>query len=247
MTSTDTIKAIQTKVGVASDGQPGHDTWQAIYSAIYNTPVNPKDYKPFIIAVQNALSIPITGSADDNTWAAVCAGLGVNTGDGSSGAQPAGLDNSPVDARSEGIIANLLPQVQPLARTLVHKAAAAGITIKVISGLRTYAEQDALYAQGRTAPGHIVTNAKAGYSNHNFGLAFDVGIFQGSDYIDESPQYKTVGAMGVAMGLAWGGNWTTLQDEPHFELRPDWASNLSENDMLAGLRERKNNGQGLLV
>jgi len=46
--------------------------------------------------------------------------------------------------------------------------------LKLISGLRTYEEQDALYAQGRTAPGPKVTNAPGGHSNHNFGLAFDM-------------------------------------------------------------------------
>jgi peptidoglycan L-alanyl-D-glutamate endopeptidase CwlK len=153
------------------------------------------------------------------------------------------LSTDPVDDRSEKVIATLLPEVQPYARTLVHKAAEAGITIKVISGLRTYEEQDALFAQGRTTPGRKVTNAPAGHSNHNFGIAFDVGVFDGSNYIEESPDYKTVGKIGVDLGLEWGGNWQSIQDEPHFELRPDWASDLSESDMLAELRDRKDSGK----
>jgi peptidoglycan L-alanyl-D-glutamate endopeptidase CwlK len=153
------------------------------------------------------------------------------------------LSTDPVDDRSEKVIATLLPRVQPYARTLVHKADEAGITIKVISGLRTYAEQDALFAQGRTKPGPRVTNAAAGHSNHNFGIAFDVGVFDGGNYIEESPDYKTVGQIGVDLGLEWGGNWKSIQDEPHFELRPDWASDMSEGDMLAALRERKESGQ----
>ena len=125
------------------------------------------------------------------------------------------------------------------------KAAANGITIKVISGLRTYAEQDDLYAQGRTKPGNIVTNAKGGYSNHNFGIAFDVGVFEGSSYLDESPKYKAVGVLGTDLGLEWGGNWKTIQDEPHFQLRPTWAADESEKDMLAELRSRKDSGKGV--
>ena len=125
------------------------------------------------------------------------------------------------------------------------KAAANGITIKVISGLRTYAEQDDLYAQGRTKPGNIVTNAKGGYSNHNFGIAFDVGVFEGSSYLDESPKYKAVGVLGNDLGLEWGGNWKTIQDEPHFQLRPTWAADESEKDMLAELRSRKDSGEGV--
>src|SRR5690606_7828810 len=46
-----------------------------------------------------------------------------------------------------------------------------GIQLRITQGYRSIAEQDALYAQGRTAPGEIVTNARGGQSNHNYGLA----------------------------------------------------------------------------
>lgn len=110
----------------------------------------------------------------------------------------------------------------------------------MISGLRSYAEQDALYAKGRSGiPGEkIVTNARGGYSNHNFGIAFDIGVFEGMKYLPESPKYKAAGAIGVGLGLDWGGNWKTIQDEPHFQLRPVWAASLAERDMLAEFRGR---------
>src|SRR5207253_9905142 len=130
-------------------------------------------------------------------------------------------------------------QVQPLARALIESAATIGIAIKIISGTRTFAEQDALYEQGRTKSGRIVTNARGGYSNHNFGIAFDIGVFEGGRYLDESPAYKAVGAIGMKLGLEWGGNWKTIQDEPHFQFRPAWARDLSERDMLAELRARQ--------
>lgn len=47
-----------------------------------------------------------------------------------------------------------------------------------------------LYRQGRTNPGPKVT--PAGYSNHNFGVAFDVGIFMGDKYLEHSPMYDKV-------------------------------------------------------
>lgn len=122
-----------------------------------------------------------------------------------------------VDARSEKTIATLLPELRPYARALVHEAATVGITIKIISGTRTYAEQDALYAQGRTKPGPKVTNARGGYSNHNFGAAFDVGVFSGNRYVPKSPAYKAVGAIGKRLGLEWGGDWRSIVDEPHFQ------------------------------
>lgn len=124
----------------------------------------------------------------------------------------------PVDERSERNIQTLNKKVQPLARKLIETAVDQGIYVKIICGRRTYEEQDELYAQGRTAPGNIVTKAKGGQSNHNFGTAFDIGIFDksGKTYLDESPDYAKVGKIGEALGLEWGGDWKFV-DEPHFQ------------------------------
>ena len=186
-----TIRAVQAKLGVTVDGNPGTQTWDAIYRQVVGEPPQ----------------IPVNPTL--------------------------------ADQRSEQNIATLLPPVQPLARELIAAAAAAGITIKIISGTRTYGEQDALYEQGRTRSGPIVTNARGGYSNHNFGIAFDIGVFEGGRYLDEAPAYKTVGALGKQLGLEWGGDWLSIQDEPHFELRPSWARDMSEGAMLAELRARR--------
>lgn len=187
-----------------------------------------------IEAVQKKLKIEVDGKAGTETWGAIYAAI---VKPSINGIDPS-FAISKVDDRSERNIATLLPEVQPLAHALVQKAAANGITIKIISGLRTYAEQDALYAQGRTSPGNKVTKARGGYSNHNFGIAFDVGVFSGNSYLPESPKYKAVGVLGMDLGLEWGGNWTTIVDQPHFQLRPSWVANMSERDMLAELRNR---------
>jgi peptidoglycan LD-endopeptidase CwlK len=122
-----------------------------------------------------------------------------------------------IDERSEKNIATLNKQVQPLARRLIEEATAQGITVKIICGHRTYEEQDELYAQGRTKHGNIVTKAKGGQSMHNFGTAFDVGIFDGREYLGDSPDYEKVGKIGEALGLEWGGHWKFI-DEPHFQM-----------------------------
>lgn len=184
-----------------------------------------------IRAVQAKLGVTVDGKPGPQTWAAIHRSI---VGEPSVSSVPGTL----ADERSERNIATLLPQVQPLARALVESAAAIGIAIKVISGTRTYEEQNALYEQGRTKPGRVVTNARGGYSNHNFGIAFDIGVFEGGRYIPESPAYKAVGAIGMRLGLEWGGNWK-FRDEPHFQLRPAWAREMSERDMLAELRARR--------
>jgi peptidoglycan L-alanyl-D-glutamate endopeptidase CwlK len=196
-----------------------------------------------IAAVQKELGVGVDGRAGTETWGAI---YGRIVKPKIKGAPPAEAI-APVDARSEKTIATLLPEAQPIARALVQKAATNGITIKVLSGLRTYEEQDALYAKGRTAPGPRVTNARAGYSNHNFGIAFDIGVFEGTKYFDDSPKYKAVGVLGMDLGLEWGGNWKTIVDQPHYQLRPEWAKDLSERDMLAELRTRVDSGDAIFV
>lgn len=194
-----------------------------------------------IAAVQETLGVEVDGKAGPQTWGAIYARLVDRKIDRMKPSEAI----SPVDARSEKVVATLLPQVRPIARALVQKAAAAGISIRVISGLRSYDEQAALYAQGRTAPGKKVTNARPGYSNHNFGIAFDIGVFEGSKYLPESPKYKAVGALGMDLGLEWGGNWKTIVDQPHFQLRPAWATDESESRMLAELRSRRDRGEAV--
>ena len=134
-----------------------------------------------ILAVQRELGIDVDGKAGPQTWSAIYERIVNKKVD----VQKPLVTIDAVDSRSEKVIATLLPEVQPIAQALIQKSVEMGINIKIISGLRTYEEQDALYAQGRTTPGNIVTNARGGHSNHNFGIAFDVGVFEGNKYLPE--------------------------------------------------------------
>lgn len=121
------------------------------------------------------------------------------------------------------------PRLQKLATELISKCAAKGLQIKIGETLRTKAEQDALYAQGRTAPGNIVTNAPgSSYSSyHQWGTAFDIYRADGRGaYYDSDGFFSKVGAIGTSIGLEWGGNWKSIVDKPHFQL-PDWGSGTS--------------------
>ena len=195
-----------------------------------------------IRAVQQALGIEVDGKAGPQTWGAVYRHI-VRPQASATVAFTGPRDQA--NARSERMIATLLPHVRPYARALYFKARDNGIAINIISGTRTHAEQDALYAQGRTTGGEIVTNARGGYSNHNFGIAFDIGVFSGNRYLPESPLYKAVGALGMELGLEWGGNWTSIVDQPHFQLRPAWASAMRDSAMLAELRRRTKLGESI--
>lgn len=128
-----------------------------------------------------------------------------------------------LDDRTETNIATLHPKAQEAARkfmsAVIPAMAAKGVVVKIISGTRTYAEQDALYAKGRTTPGPRVTNARGGFSNHNFGVAWDIGLFNDGKYLQHSPFYRACGQIGRDMGLEWGGDWKSIKDEPHFEVK----------------------------
>lgn len=109
---------------------------------------------------------------------------------------------------------------------LISKAGEIGIDLITTSGLRTFAEQTRLYNQGRTTPGSIVTNARAGESWHNWGFAFDVAFDNGRgtatwDEYDMngngSDDWQEIGAIGRSIGLEWGGDWANFLDRPHFE------------------------------
>jgi lysozyme family protein len=241
------IRAVQRKLGVFEDGNPGPKTWAAI------------SLDTTIRAVQKKVGVTVDGRPGPETFAAIHLAVvgkktrGIKKARGiKKGKDTTSLvgEGQPADSRSEKNIATLLPRVRPFARALIEKAANQGIIIKVTSGTRSFAEQDELYKK-HLAGGPLA--APPGKSNHNFGLAFDVTIFEGSTDPEkaktpvwDSPAYKAVGALGTDLGLEWGGNWKKV-DEPHFQLRPAWAADLSESDMLAELRKRKDSGKNFFA
>ncbi len=118
------------------------------------------------------------------------------------------------------------PELQQKAEKLVSACKGQGLLIGIGECFRTVAEQDALYAKGRTAPGSIVTNAKGiSYSSHHqWGTAFDIYRNDGTGaYNNNDGFFDLVGTIGVKIGLEWGGNWTSPVDKPHFQL-PYWGS-----------------------
>lgn len=125
------------------------------------------------------------------------------------------------------MISKLHPSIRPMAEALLRDAEAAGISLVITQGLRTNEEQARLYAQGRTAPGKIVTYAPAGSSWHNFGLAFDVALLRDGKptWPNDLKLWARIGELGKAVGLAWGGDFPPVngkdrKDRPHFEHHP---------------------------
>jgi peptidoglycan L-alanyl-D-glutamate endopeptidase CwlK len=130
--------------------------------------------------------------------------------------------------RSESRINSIHESVQPLARALIEAAAREGISLVVNSGFRSIAEQDRLYAKGRTTKGGIVTGVKGGGSWHNFGLAFDVAMVSPGpkppkgtrSWPPGKEEWRIIGGIGESLGMKWGGSFSNLWDPGHFEYHP---------------------------
>ena len=116
-------------------------------------------------------------------------------------------------------VEHLHPKLQKICADLVKTCENNQINVKITDTLRSKEEQNQLYAQGRTAPGSIVTNVQYPNSAHNWGVAFDICRNEkGREYDDSDGFFAKVGKIGESLGLTWGGSWKSFQDKPHFEL-----------------------------
>ena len=136
-------------------------------------------------------------------------------------------------------IKTLHPIVRLKAMAHLKACDAQGIHLRITHGERTFAEQNLLYAQGRTAPGKIVTNAKGGQSWHNYCLAYDVvpldNVTGKAIWDTKDPIWDTIIDLGKQAGMEHGikvGKWI---DMPHFQYRPG-------NMTIAEARELYNRG-----
>lgn len=133
---------------------------------------------------------------------------------------------------------SLVPASRKKFIEFLDAAKKAGIDVLITCTFRTLREQERLYAQGRTTPGKIVTNAKAGYSYHNFGCAIDlVPVRNGKPlwtvfshgYIME-PEWDKLGIIAKQCGIDWSGTWATYKEYAHFQ----YTGGLSIAELRAG-------------
>lgn len=126
---------------------------------------------------------------------------------------------------------NLHPDLVAMLTRVFAAMHALGYPMKIIEGVRSTERQQQLYALGRTRPGKIVTNCDGvtKKSNHQakadgFGHAADCAFIDDpktprDETWDQAMPWQAFGACAEAVGLTWGGRWTTLRDFPHVELR----------------------------
>ncbi|MEW4371766.1 M15 family metallopeptidase [Paenibacillus kandeliae] len=157
-----------------------------------------------------------------------------------------------VKIKSAAKINTLSEPLKTAANYLVEMAYKRGVYIIITEALRTIEYQNSLYAKGRDSTGKVinrslvVTNARGGYSNHNFGYAFDFALLMQDgrtvkwdtlrdDDKDSLPDWSEVVIEAKKLGLEWGGDWRSFVDLPHLQM----VFGLSTADYRAGKRPSK--------
>jgi len=111
---------------------------------------------------------------------------------------------------------DLHPKVKTLCEKFIASCDKQGIDVLITSTYRDGNSQNALYAQGRTAPGKIVTNAKAGQSFHNWRVAFDfVPLVNGKAQWADTGLFTKCGEIAEQCGLEWAGRWKRFKELAH--------------------------------
>jgi len=133
-------------------------------------------------------------------------------------------------------ITGLHPVVAENEKLLVRKAVRRGIEIVITQGYRSSEEQDALFNQGRSSAGNIVTNARGGESYHNYGLAIDFALrtpegdvvwdMERDDNGNGEADWMEIVDLAKELGFTWGGDWANFPDYPHLQM--DFGLNINE-------------------
>jgi len=139
--------------------------------------------------------------------------------------------------KAENKLQNVHEMVQEKSYELIRQAYKESIFVVITEGFRLIEQQHKLYSQGRTTPGIIVTNAKGGYSYHNYGLAFDIALLDNNGEVDWTigRRWNKAGEVGKRIGLEWGGDWKSLKDYPHFQ----YTFGLSLSELRSGKTPEK--------
>jgi peptidoglycan LD-endopeptidase CwlK len=133
---------------------------------------------------------------------------------------------------SSNSINSLNPHVALLAQRFLDLTRANKLDVHIYNAFRSWNEQDRLYAQGRTMPGQVVTNARGGDSYHNWGLAFDAVPYENGKESTDLNLFKKMGQLGQQVGLEWGGTFISIVDLPHFQ----YTFGLNTWSLLNGVR-----------
>lgn len=139
----------------------------------------------------------------------------------------------------------LIPEIAVRLRMVLEEMERNGNPMMVTDGYRTWAEQNALYAKGRTKAGNVVTNARGGQSWHNYKCAADCTfVINGRPSWDGKLPWAEYGRVAKKYGFEWGGDWRLFKDRPHVQMRFGLTlrkvQNMGEKRAIADLTQLAN-------
>lgn len=158
------------------------------------------------------------------------------------------LNNNYTDLGEEAPAPTKLnPIVEKNKDNLIDQATTIGIDVVITEKWRSTKQQNALFAQGRSKSGNVVTYAKGGESYHNYGLAIDYAVRnEDGDVIwdttydgnknGESDWFE-IAKIAKDLGFEWGGDWIKFKDYSHLQM--DFGLSISQ--LRKGLRPNMDN------
>lgn len=255
MNNSDKIKAIQLRVGLKTDGIVDLKTWIGIYDLLFDALPTDTNEDALIKAIQQKLQLKSTGKPNTKTLDLAYEKIfGTKAKINSKEkynyiATTTTATTETGDSYNEVILKQMTKEVVPFAKELIHIAADEGICLRIMNK----ANEKTLQAhQKRQIAKHIFMDAQSSVSVCNFGLAFDMGIFEENTtgeliFKDQSPLYEKVAQLGASIGLTCATNNKNSTQVPHFELRPAWAVQMKESEMIQELYRRKKENINLLA
>ncbi len=226
------IKNFQDRFLLNSNGIVSTSTWKVLNDNVR--------------AVQNLLNLNGYRAGAPDGWFGPVTTSAVRTFQSDNGLYPSGIVDPRTRQRlfnprpkdnyeyrpSSNDLTSLHPYVALLARRFLQLTQENNLDVRITTAFRSWDEEDRLFAQGRWAPGQIVTNARGGDSYHNWGLAFDAAPFESGKMSTDTQKFIQMGQLGQQVGLQWGGTFKSIVDYPHFQ----YTFGLNTWDLLNGVR-----------
>lgn len=253
MNNSDKIKAIQLKAGLKVDGIVSLKTWIGIYDLLFDALPTATGQAELIRAIQQKLQIEADGKPSaatlDRAYAAIFGGEAVCGHEEVH--EYTFAQEQQEDLYNESILKKMPKEVVPFAKELIHIAANQGICLRLINTAESEEQKEVKERKHRLSR-HLFIDAQSNFSSCNFGLAFDIGIFERNTtgeliFKDQSPLYATVAQLGESIGLTCASSHKNSTAVPHFELRPAWAVRMKESEMIQELYRRKKENINLLA
>ncbi len=189
-----------------------------IYNLFFASMSNETTVDGMFKEVQNRLNLKPKSKLGIKTWKALCK---LVIGNSRTATQKS---KAVLDPHNEIMLSKMVEEIAPFARELICLAEEQGINIRILGG--------------------VSFNKEPKRSMHNFGLAFDIGIFDQTTsgeliYNGNVLLYANVAKLAESIGLTWAADQKTFSNQSRFELRPAWAFRMNEKEMFNELKRRK--------